>query len=277
MQERTGNNRCGAWSLVGERAGVSLAVPLKCRSWECPRCGPAQAVRLRFLIAEAAPTKFLTLTCSVGTHPDRLAAFEAMRAAWPKLVKRLRRYHGDAPVEFLWVLEATRHGWPHYHVALRMPYTPQALISRWWIELANTRVVHIRAVDSPQSGAWELSKYMTKQLHAPAGFRRWGASAGFLLQRFRPAPGVDESLPAWRLEERSTAALAAEWRHDLAAVLELADGDVLAIALHAPRETVLADVRALLRERDPPDTVDNRTGSFYMMLLQSHATAGVPV
>lgn len=259
MQEPDYPRRCGTWSLVTERDGVRIAVPLRCRGWDCPRCGPQQQLRLRLLITEAQPTKFLTLTCATRGQRDRPAAFAALRAAWPKLVKRLRRYHAGEPVEFLWVLEGTRHGWPHYHVVLRMPYTPQHLISSWWRELAGSPVVDIRAVEHAQGGAWELTKYLTKQLHAPPGFRRWSASSGFLRQPFRPHPDPDQEPRSWQLVETSTAVLRAAWTFDGDAVLELDTGEIIGVPLYLSDTSPLVLARGALRAREPPATSQNAT------------------
>ena len=269
MQEPNRPGRCGAWSLVAEHDDLRVAIPLVCRSWDCPRCGPRQQHRLRALIAEAAPTKFMTLTCSRRAHPDRSFAYEALRVAWPKLVKRLRRYHDPEPVEFLWVLEGTRHGWPHYHVALRMPYTPQRILSRWWAELVASPIVDIRGVTSSSDAAWEVSKYLTKMLFAPAGFRRWGSSPGFLLQLFRPRPADDDDAPAWVLAEESTDALARAWTLEALIVVEGQSGTIVGCALEASAPGLLSRIRALLGPRPPPATGRNRLAGFMLLFAAS--------
>ena len=266
MQKQELPSRCGAWSLVTEREDVRVAIPLLCRGWDCPRCGPRQQHRLRLLVTEAAPTKFLTLTCSRRAHPDRDRAYEALRAAWPKLVKRLRRYHDPEPVEFLWVLEGTRHGWPHYHVALRMPYTPQRLLSAWWRELVASPVVDIRSVSSSADAAWEVSKYLTKMLFAPPGFRRWGSSPGFLLQLFRPKAETEDGSPTWTLVEESTAALARRWTLAGTIVLDAGDDLIIGCALQPSSSDLLQRIRDLLGPRPPPETLANRLAEFHLIL-----------
>lgn len=219
---------CGSTSIVGHGHGVHVAFPMRCRSWDCNRCGPPMRRRLTTLAAGASPTTFLTLTASVLAHRTPEAAFRHLRTAWPRFIHRLRRYRPDADIQYLWVWETTRAGFPHLHVLLRAPFIPQRWLAATWQALAGSPVVDIRAVHDEQHAATYVAKYLTKRLQAPRGYRRWGASAGFLPEPFRMANTDKDPHMTWEWSEQGIAAIQAAWRAIYP--LSVALGEDLALA-----------------------------------------------
>ena len=116
----------------------------------------------------------------VPGRPDRMAMVTATYAEdqeWEpgditRLVKFARRFVQDAGYRFsfLWVLEMTRRGRPHYHMAVRLPATvrlPKPDDAGWWMR-GMTRIEYARAPVA------YMAKYLSKVDsldHYPRGAR----------------------------------------------------------------------------------------------------------
>lgn len=128
----------------------------------------------------------LTLTCDTKRYDSPEHAARRMSWALPKLIADMRRWAGDAPVEYLAVWERTRAGWPHLHVLLLAPYIPQRLVSQWWQRLTLSPVVFFTALGGSRSGARYVTKYLTKDPDPYGQGRALRASRGFLVEPMRP-------------------------------------------------------------------------------------------
>lgn len=153
----------------------------RCDSWLCEDCSPRRKARLILQIQNGRPEKFLTLTMQRSNSRSAAEACDRMMIAWDRLLKRLRRLHAGKPVEALWVIEKTKLGWPHLHVALRMPFTSQRRLSRWWEELSSARIVDIRQVKSMRQVANYFAKYIGKAPEQFGKHRRYSMTRGWLL------------------------------------------------------------------------------------------------
>lgn len=145
---------------------VDLLEPA-CRAWSCPDCGPVRKRVFEALVYAGEPTKFLTLTIKRTEDGHPVAACDLLLNGWNILLKRLKRLHGKNNVHFVWVVEGTKKGWPHLHIALRMPFTAQRWLSAAWHEITGSSIVDIRRPDTAQQMAQYLSKYLAK---APVRF-----------------------------------------------------------------------------------------------------------
>ncbi|KKK70349.1 hypothetical protein LCGC14_2924900, partial [marine sediment metagenome] len=72
---------CGQWSLVKETSDEKVAVPLRCHSWDCPRCAPRMKRKLAQLLSGVPAHQFITLTCNPGPWVTREEAFRGMSLA----------------------------------------------------------------------------------------------------------------------------------------------------------------------------------------------------
>lgn len=175
---------CGQWTRIGELTDQTLVVPLRCRSWACPTCGPRNKRRLLKRMSSVPVTTLITLTCSRRFYTSPDAAFRALSAAVPLLVKRIHRRWPAAPFQYLLVWERTKAGWPHAHLLARAPYIPQPWLSRTWAELTRSPVVDIRRVHTAHGATHYVAKYLAKDPQAPSPMKRYRAS-----QAFFPEPG----------------------------------------------------------------------------------------
>jgi len=101
--------------------------------------------------------RFLTLTSS----PD---APVGIQRSWRKLYMRMRRR--NLVSGYLKVVEKTKSGHKHLHIIFRGSYIDQKLLSYWWQQIHNSKVVDIRQVDlhgSKRKIANYLAKYLIKE------------------------------------------------------------------------------------------------------------------
>lgn len=107
-------------------------------------------------IERGGQLRFLTLTSS-NQSPDMC------QASFKALYMRLKRR--GLMKGYIKVPELSKNGKQHLHVLFRGSYIDQALISQWWQELHQAKIIDIRAVKhgrSPRSLANYMAKYMSK-------------------------------------------------------------------------------------------------------------------
>lgn len=172
--------KCKSVSCLGwTQAADVVAMPLYCRRWDCPSCGPFQRRRLKRRLLAGQPTAFMTLTVNPSQHSDPDEAFKAASLAVNRLVKVIRRRWPNKRLEYGLVWEKTKKGWPHAHVLIRAPWIPQSFLSRAWQRLSGAKVVDIRMVRTEGEAAAYVSKYLAKQPAVPAGYRRYRFSHAY--------------------------------------------------------------------------------------------------
>lgn len=153
---------CGRGSVVGISPDLRqvILIPVRCKAWDCPVCGPKRTRQVAAKIAAALPNKFITLTLKPRNGQSLESMFHEVKDAFTKLVKRIRREFGRFEYALVW--ELTKHGVPHAHIAAQSDYIPQKWLSRNWRELIASPVVDIRAVKRPGQIARYVSKYLIK-------------------------------------------------------------------------------------------------------------------
>ena len=189
--------QCGKGSLVGVNPEThkAIVVPMRCKSWECPVCAPRKRAEWTRKLASGKPDKVLTLTADPKIAADLVDRARLMKAAWRKLVGRIRfhaklhprvrwlprrsrllklramRHRGESAIwtkreeveyALVWELAGTDH--LHVHILLRAPYIPQGWLSWNWNQLGVGYVTHVKQTKGP---VWEAA-HATKSLGAPA-------------------------------------------------------------------------------------------------------------
>lgn len=162
VHHQTIEHLCGAGTLLklNLKTAVITVVPLLCKSWSCPKCGPKLVGHWRRKIAETPADRFITLTVDTNRFSSPEAALIQMKSSFAKLVRTLRSYGHQ--FEYVAVWEFTKKGWPHVHVLQRGDYVPQSLISKKWSYYGIGKVVDIRKIQTPHGAAQELTKYLLK-------------------------------------------------------------------------------------------------------------------
>jgi hypothetical protein len=161
---------CGRGAVLGVSRTLRRAVlvPLRCKQWTCPHCGPKLLNRWRNIIADGKPERHIVLTCDPKRFASPAHAIMAMNRAWTRLLEMLRDPKNGFPIrmEYVRVWELQEKGWPHMHIAQRGPYIPFAWLRYWWNALGIGTHVHIKEIPNPLAIAREVVKYITKRTAA---------------------------------------------------------------------------------------------------------------
>jgi len=155
------------WS---ETLSAWVIIQVRCKRWGCPICGRRKVQHYAQKVATAKPNRFITLTCWTELYESPREAFDQTRRAIPKFMAKLRNAYGE--FECFRVLEATKKGWPHYHMIARCPYIPQPELVTLWRDLTGNKIVDVRAIDKTTHAYWYVVKYLAKQQHIPWTDRR---------------------------------------------------------------------------------------------------------
>jgi len=190
---------CGSGCLVkSDRNGFEV-LACRCRSWKCKSCGPQRRRTVRDEILSGAPNVFLTLTWNGRRNEPPAAARAIMGRAWKHLVARIRRRWPGREFEYFAVVEQTKRGYPHFHIAIRGSFMPQRWLSDAWADLVGAPVVDIRAPRSREGLASYLAKYLAKDPQKLGSGKRYWCSQGY---RRRDASGrpADRPVARWHWE-----------------------------------------------------------------------------
>jgi hypothetical protein len=160
---------CGKGSIIvaiNSSQQITI-VPIRCKSWRCPKCGPILGYYWAHRIEGAKPQRFITLTGDPKLHQTPALMYGAMKAALPKLVRRLREV--GIKFEYAAVWELHESGFPHLHIMQKGGYVPWKLLKYLWVSLGIGTHVHLETVDDAKRAAFYVAKYISKavaSLHA---------------------------------------------------------------------------------------------------------------
>jgi len=148
--------------------GMVEAYYTRCKSWMCAECAPFKLRKLRGEIARGQPDMLMTLTSNpaIGETPAERAFLVV--ASFQKFIKRAARHLKLKRISYFVVIEATKRGEPHLHVAMRCPFIPQRLLAAWWQAYTGAHIVRVERIRSQHAVARYISKYLSK---SPVTFR----------------------------------------------------------------------------------------------------------
>jgi hypothetical protein len=154
---------------------INQLLPIACRRWTCPVCGPAKAHRLGHLAGLNGPERFITLS----------AASDSVRGAYEALrrLSRLLRRRGYI-WEYLAVPERHQNGLYHLHLLQKGSFVPQKVLSQMAERSGMGRVVWIERIKGSEHGVNAAPKYLVKYMtkdphHHPPNVNRYAQSRGF--------------------------------------------------------------------------------------------------
>lgn len=140
--------------------GCTVWIALPCKQWSCRFCAEQKIKRLSIKTEAAKPNRLLTLTVDPSLWENPRAAFDGTRRKVPECMRHLRTRFTS--VEYLRVTELTRRGWPHYHLMVRSPYIPHAVVKSLWTKLTGALIVDLRQIDKKLNCYNYLVKYLSK-------------------------------------------------------------------------------------------------------------------
>jgi hypothetical protein len=150
-----------------------------CYCWDCNECRELLRRRLLDRAIGGQPTTFLTLTTNSDAYKDPDDAADALYHSFIHLIRAIRKRYPYAYIQYLYVWERTKKGYPHLHVLLRAPYIPQQWISDFMERRMRSPVVWIEAIRSSKKVAAYVSTYLGKEPYKFPGHRRWAQSAWY--------------------------------------------------------------------------------------------------
>lgn len=238
---------CREWLLHREGPYQAQAKLLTCNSWTCDYCQPNRKRRLLAQAASGEPQRFITLTIDPHQYSSPEERCLKLAWAWRTIIKRLRREHKDADIQYLAVVEATKKGEPHLHILFRGPYVPQWQLSQYMRELVNSPIVDIRKVKNVNDAVRYVAKYITKKPEQFGSCKRYWQSRDYQLDRNHDIETVISINGKYSIWRDGIPALLLFWKYTGYNVAKQ-DGDSI-IAMH-PNFTHFSDEELQLMAED---------------------------
>ena len=205
QEERTNRIRsqgyCGKGTILGvDSSGTKvIVIPIFCKAWDCPICGPMKRQAWIHRLAAGHPTHAMTLTSYLSRDTDPREQCERAKAAWSRLVERIRKKFG--PLDYALVWELTAKGSPHAHILYRGPYIPQKWLSLQWQSLGVGKIVHLKRIKDSRLDVLHSVKYLGKDFGQSATrlapLRIVQVSKGYELPTDDDAPSEDFAGYSW--------------------------------------------------------------------------------
>lgn len=149
-----------------------MTASFSCKSWRCQGCGPIKkknwVASITHRLQSWPRVRFWTLTLNPALVPNGIAPERFIQRAWRNVRAELAR--AGTPLSFVWVLEYTKKGVPHLHVAVNR-YVKRSWLQKHWIRLTGAWNVDVRAVEAENVTTY-LAKYMGKTLDTLQGMKR---------------------------------------------------------------------------------------------------------
>jgi hypothetical protein len=155
--------RCGAYSLAGFEGNDAGIYPLRCKRWQCPKCGVDRVRQTMARIGAGISlgrVRFFTLT-SPGDE-DAATSWAELPSRWKRFHQRVKRRYPD--FEYIAVSEEQKRGHAHMHVLYRGPYIDWRVLRAMAAASGFGRIADIRTTN-PNLARY-MVKYLTKDLRA---------------------------------------------------------------------------------------------------------------
>ena len=196
---------CGHGALVGVSNSYDkvLVIPMRCKSWDCPDCGPRKARLLAKKIVSGRPTKHITLTLRHDGWKDLHQRLNTFKKAFTELVRIIREpWRQDPSIKKRWkqefeyalVYEIQGNGNLHMHICARSRYLSFAWLSKTWRTLTGSSHVFIKPVRDTDAQARHDVKYLLKHTNSTAPYLR-GKRIYQFSNNYLPPGAQDRKLP----------------------------------------------------------------------------------
>jgi len=167
---------CGKGHIVGTHiTGHEIKIiPLFCKRWDCPTCGPAKRRIWYARLMSGRPERLITVTHRPTSEYGPYEAAQKLKRTWSRFADNFRR--SGRQMEYAWCLQYTEAGWPHLHLLQRGSFVPQAELSLFFRLKLGSPIVDVRRVkEAPQAAAY-ITRYMLRAAESdaaaqPDGFR----------------------------------------------------------------------------------------------------------
>lgn len=203
---------CGGPSLVQSSEGRVCVKPALCRCWSCNTCGPRRQARVEMEIELAKPDTHIVLTLRrvPGGSPEEARA--RLGKCQAEFFRRLKKLNG-AQVERFCVVEKTKLGWPHLHVAARgwKFGKIEKVWALWRSVTGDSDHVRVRRVPARRLKKY-LAKYLGKDPHKFGNGKRYWKTAGWLPADWKkPTEEEASQWQGWRYDHRHQSEIVDEY------------------------------------------------------------------
>jgi len=221
---------CRSITAVKHDGALYEAHALACRSWLCPACAEKNRKRLIAQAISGKPTIFLTLTVNPKKYSEPEEAASDLTAAWDVLKKRMVRecgrnvsrktqpfgapkkggyrpnadgtYRkrivlGERKLQYIWVMEKTKAGWPHLHILIRAKWIDQEWLSIQMNNLIGAPIVDVRRIVSNRMVVAYCAKYVGKCAEKFQWTKRYSQSREFADHKERDRLRAEAAQFAW--------------------------------------------------------------------------------
>jgi len=218
---------CAGWSLVNDSNDERKLVIMYCKRWDCPTCQPLRRKILIARVFSGQPERWMTLTIDRKRPGTPLDHFVELRKAFNDLQKRIRRKYPAKRFEYVAVVEATKLGEPHLHIAFRGPWIDQAWLSAQMDDLIGSPICDIRWLHGKKHTLNYICKYIGKKPHQFGAHKRYWFSRAYEPEWIDDRDKVTGYINAWRVVRSHPSTIMKLWSAE-GFVLHLVKGGVVA-------------------------------------------------
>lgn len=202
-------------------------IPLKCKAYACPHCGPIKTIKFRVALEKYLKTfdfiRMFTFTQHTPDELDPKHQHANISKVWHEFMKNVRRDKSlskkQRDFQYVKVTEFTERNFVHYHVVISV-YMPILKLRYHWNNAlykifgstGGRGGINIKTMSNAKNCAQYITKYVSKMLQQDFGkLRRWSKSNKIsIFEKFTPNDkwyffysGANGSL---NLKEKSTTA-----------------------------------------------------------------------
>jgi len=210
---------CGHGTIVGYNPSNTeiLLIPVRCKSWDCPTCGPKKRALWIARLARGNPQREITLTTAYDRALAPREHARLLKQCLNRLLKALRKR--DPGMEYALVWELTKKGTPHVHMLQRGTYIPAAWLSKQWDAAGGGKIVWIESVRGKSLHAAHCCKYLGKATGQTARelapLRIIQVSRHYILPEPTPSPRPETADYSWTYSPLSVKTIHEKLEHTI--------------------------------------------------------------
>ncbi len=205
---------CTENTLVKIEPHRLTAAPMRCKRWTCEICAPMNTKELKRKARRGAPTTFLTLTVNPNSYEGPHERAEALKGAWRKVVRRIKKQYGYAQLPYLCVFERTKAGEPHLHIMCRVRWIGQQWLSDQMRREIDAPIVDVRRIRSARRAAAYVAKYVAKAPEKWQGCKRWWRAKCYDIPQDGDDPEPGSQVHEWLIRHMRAEMLVQLWAMD---------------------------------------------------------------
>lgn len=202
---------CGSGIIAADAGDRKAARTARCKTFECPICGPRRAAELRAKLYEARPNRFFTLTIRHLETRTLSEEVELLKGCWRRFRLWWNRTYPQKQIECcsIWELKGERHA--HMHVLARCGFVPVNVLKAFFQKEIGSFKQDVRKIYDLKEVGRYITKYVTKDLVKLPHTHRYAPTHGFFKPSEPPPRDPFFDHMEWRFERQTLAQFAHYW------------------------------------------------------------------